>query len=170
MSLVDHAGHVVLEARLRRAAKPAYAVIRTAQGELRVDRTDGFLPPGPKRSARRDRSEKLEVVDPTGNVVATMRKNQLTLADGEALAWAGPRIWSNRCGLGGDLWLAKGLRPRRRGFRAELSGAMLAREDRALITGIAAILTQVALTSNRGGGAAEFGASLGAGWGLLSAG
>ena len=34
-----------------------------------------------------------------------------------------------------------GLRPRRRGFCAELSKAMLTREDRALLTGVASILT-----------------------------
>jgi hypothetical protein len=94
----------------------------------------------------------LVVVDASNQDVATMRKIELRLADGESFTWAGSRIWSSICGLGGDLWVAKGLRPRRRGFRAKLSRAMLGREDRALLTGIASILTHVDLT---GRGAAD---------------
>ncbi len=85
-----------------------------------------------------------------------MREDQLALGSGEALTWVGPAIWSSVCSLGGDLWVAKVLWPRRRGFRAELSGAMLAREDRALLTGIAAVLTQSTLSS----------AGMGGGWDL----
>jgi hypothetical protein len=171
LSVVDGAGHVVVEARLRGAAKPAYATFATAHGEWRIERRGRWLPPGlpgPRRSSRRDGKPRLDVVDWAHRVVATMRGSELTLADGETLTWVGPRIWSSLCGLGGDLWIAKGLRPRRRGFRAELSGAMLAREDRALLTGIAAVLTYAALSHPGGGGAADFGASLGAGWDLLS--
>jgi hypothetical protein len=166
--VVDGADHVVVQAALGRAAEPALALLRTAHGEWRVERrTDPFLPPGPVRRARTDRTETLEAIDASGTVVASMRRDQLTLADGETLTWVGPRLWSSRCGLGGDLWVAKGLRPRRRGFRAELSGAMLAREERARLTGLAAVLTHWALTSPGGGAAADLGASIGGGLGLL---
>ena len=45
----------------------------------------------------------LVVADASGNVLATMREAQLTLADGETLTWVSPRISSRLCGLGGDL-------------------------------------------------------------------
>ncbi|MGZ5342707.1 MAG: hypothetical protein ACXWEK_06715, partial [Solirubrobacterales bacterium] len=149
LSVMDGAGHIVIEARLGNAAKPHYAVFRTAQGEWRVERTDTFVLPGPRRSGLRDRTERLDVLDSSGNVVAVMRRGQLTLADGENLRWVYPATYSTSCGLGGDLWVAKAHWPRRRGFRAELSGGMLAREDRGLLTGIAAMLTHTSLRSRR---------------------
>ena len=167
LSVKDAAGQIVVEARLGSAAGPDHAAFRTAHGEWRIvdrKRVKEWTGKGPRPMWR-------DVISPTDRVVidvsnqdvATMNKADLTLADGETLTWAGPRLWSSLCGLGGDLWVARGLRPRRRGFRAELSGAMLAREDRALLTGIASILTQVSLTG--GSGAADLGSSLGAGAG-----
>ena len=102
----------------------------------------------------------LVVVNASNQDVATMRNMELRLADGGSFTWVGSRIWSSICGLGGDLWVAKGLRPRRRGFRAELSRAMLAREDRELLTSIASILTHVDLTRR---GAADL-SGIGAGF------
>ena len=150
LTVTDTNGQNVVEASLARVGKPEVAVFRTAVGEWRIElrkrKWTGKEPEPRWRGwfASRDQV----VVDASGSVVAAMRNDRLTLADGETLAWVGPRVWNSLCGLGGDLWVAKGLRPRRRGFRAELSRAMLAREDRELLSGIASIMTQIDLTGN----------------------
>src|SRR2546430_914970 len=109
-------GQHVIEVRLGTAAKPPYAVFSTAQGEWKVERTDPFVPPGARRTALRGRWHTLDVIDSSGNVVATMRGSQLTLADGEELTWVYPRSYTTLCGLGNGLWLARAHWPRRRGF------------------------------------------------------
>jgi hypothetical protein len=156
--MVDGAGLRVIEVWLGTAVKPPYAVFRTAQGEWRVERTDPFVPPGPKRSGLRSHAERLDVVDSSGEIAATMHRATLTLADGETLTWVYPGS-TTLCGLGDGLWVARAHWPRRRGFRAEVSGTMLAREDRGMLVGIGAMLTQTSLRRRRidswtGGGAA----------------
>ena len=149
LSVIDGGGHVVIESSLGTAAKPFFAVFRTAHGEWRVERKDPFVPPGPERRGLRDRAERLDVFDPGGNVVATHHAGDLALSDGETFEWVPPDAFSTSCGLGGDLWVAKAKWPRRRGFRAELSGAMLAREDCGLLAGVAAMLTHTSLRRRR---------------------
>ena len=144
LSVVDAAGSDVIEVRLGTAAKPPYAVVRTAQGEWRVDRFDPFRPPGPKRTGLDGGRERLDVLDSDGNIVARKSGYTLTLADGEELTWD-----STACGLGNGLWTARAHWPRRRGFRAEVSREMLAREDHGLLAGVAALLTQTTLRSQR---------------------
>jgi hypothetical protein len=148
LNVVDGAGLRVIEVRLGTAVKPPYAVFRTTNREWRVDRTDPFLPPGRKRSGLRGRAERLDVIDASGDIVATMSSGRLTLSEGEELIWVYPGL-TTLCGLGDGLWVARAHWPRRRGFRAEVSGAMLARDDRGLLTGIGAMLTQTSLRSRR---------------------
>jgi hypothetical protein len=148
LNVVDVAGLRVIEVRLGAATKPPYAVFRTAQGEWRVERTDPFLPPGPKRRGLRGRAERLDVVDSSGEIAATMPGATLTLGDGETLTWVYPGF-TTLCGLGDGLWVARAHWPRRRGFRAEVSEAMLAREDGGLLVGIGAMLTQTSLRRRR---------------------
>jgi hypothetical protein len=114
LNVVDGAGLRVIEVRLGTAVKPPYAVFRTANGEWRVERTDPFLPPGPKRSGLGGRAERLDVVDSSGDVVATMSSGRLTLAEGEELTWVYPGR-TTLCGLGDGLWVARAHWPRRRG-------------------------------------------------------
>jgi hypothetical protein len=144
----DEAGNLVIECMLGTAVKPPYATFRTAQGKWTVERTDPFVPPGPKRSGFRHRLERLDVFDSGGEVVATMHGATLKLAHGEELIWVYPQ-YTTLCGLRDGLWVARAKWPRRQGFRAEVSGAMLAREDRGLLIGIAAMLTQTSLRKRR---------------------
>ena len=154
---MDAAGNLVIGCRLGTAVKPPYADFWTAQGEWTVERTDPFVPPGPKRTGLRDRFERLDVIDSAGNVAAMMHAATLTLADGEELFWIYPGQFDTACALGGDLWVARANWPRRRGFRAEVSGTMLAREDRGLLIGIAAMLTQTSLRKRRLSSFGDFG-------------
>jgi hypothetical protein len=149
LNMVDSAGLRVIEVRLGAKAKPPYAVFRTASGEWRVERTDPFRPPGPKRSGLRGTAERLDVIDSSGDIVATKSSGRLTLAGGEELTWIQPRSSTSLCGLGDGLWVARAHWPRSGGFRADVSDAMLARDDRGLLTGIAAMLTQTSLRSRR---------------------
>ena len=150
--VTNSADHAVVEATLGRSARGASdATFRTAHGQWRIEARSRRESEGTGKWPRpmwRDviAPEDLVVVDDDNQDVATLRGRELRLVDGESLIWVGSRIWSGTCGLGGDLWIAKGLRPRRRGFRAELSEAMLAREDGELLTGVASILTHVNLT------------------------
>jgi hypothetical protein len=91
----------------------------------------------------------LSVLDSARNPVATWRKGEIVLVGGETLPWELTSLLRARCRLGGDLWVAKPGGPRRRTFKAELSAAMLAREDVDLLAGIASILTHRALLELR---------------------
>jgi hypothetical protein len=101
------------------------------------------------------------VVDPTDRAVATLHRGQVVLAAGEALLWEQTSLPRVRYRLGGDLWVAKGSWRWRGRFNAELSQAMLGRDDRTLFVGIASILTQDAVTrrSRLLGAAGGFGAA-----------
>lgn len=154
LTVADRDGNVVVQGKLGKAAKPALAQIVTAEGRWRLERRERPRNAmGARIFWRRLPTFQERVVINTSNEeeVATLRGTNLTLADGETLTWAGPRIWTSLCGLGDGLYVAKSLWPRRRGFRAELSPAMLAREDKALLTGLGAILTQMARMNRRAG-------------------
>jgi len=127
LTVTDPNGDVVVQAALGKAAKADYAVFETAQGKWRVERGG--------RST-------LVALDPVGNAVATARKGEVVLPDGETLPWELSSRVRPRYRLGGDLWVAKPTRLPLREFNAELSQAMLAREDRALLAGLASILAQ----------------------------
>ena len=128
LTLTDGSGATVAEARLGKEATPAAAIFAIAGGEHRIERTD--------------RAE-YTVTGPSGEHVAVYRKKALTLADGEVLEWHSSGFAGTRFRLGENLWVAKPRwPPPLRGFRAEVSPAFLAREDRALIAALAGILTQ----------------------------
>jgi hypothetical protein len=108
----------------------ADAVIETADGKLSIGDTwgDGAM-----------------VIDEDGKPVAKARTSGVVLSNDETLSWKMSALPRNRYRLGDDLWLATpGLFSRSK-FTAELSEAMLARIDRALLVGIATILTYYAI-------------------------
>src|SRR5262249_34834058 len=96
--------------------------------------------------------------------VAAASDGQVVLPSGETFSWKRSGILTRtRLRLGNDLWVAKGSWRTGRTFSADLSQAMLARDDKALLVGIASILTQHAVT-RRGrllGAAGGFGAAWG---------
>jgi hypothetical protein len=102
-------------------------------------------PPGGRWRLEPASRSVLSVLDSAGNAVATWRKGEVVLAGGETVPWEQRSLLRPRCRLGGDLWVAKRRRLRYRRFSAELSQAMLARDDLTLLTGIFSILTHRAL-------------------------
>jgi hypothetical protein len=103
------------------------------------------------------------VLDAFGNPVATAKNGEVVRGNSEHLPWARSNLPRTRYRLGGDLWVAKASWLSRRRFSAELSQAMLARDDTNLLVGIASILTQDAVARRRAllGAAGGFSASWG---------
>src|SRR3954451_2730136 len=133
LTLTDGSGATVAEAKLGKEAKPASAVFTLARGEHSVERTDRF---------------EHTVTGPDGEHLALYRRHELTLADGEVLEWHSSGFCGTSFRLGEDLWVAKPRwPPPLRGFRAEVSPAFLARDDRALLAALAGILTQWGIES-----------------------
>ena len=134
LSLTDPAGGTVAEIAFGKGVKPALAIFETAGCKWR-------LLPGSRSEAY--------VLDPDGVPVARARDGEVLMPDGETLAWV-RTAFVNRYHLGPDLWVAHS-QLLRRGFSAKLSPAMLARDDRGMLTGLAATLTHFAV-SDKGGG------------------
>jgi hypothetical protein len=131
LTVTGPGGEVVVEARLRKRAEPSAAVFETAEGEYRLERPERFH---------------LAVFDPSGAEVTRKQKEAVTLAGDEVLEWDESTFVRSRFRLGGDLWVAKPRwPPPLRGFTAELSTGFLAREDRGMLAGLAAVLTQWAI-------------------------
>jgi hypothetical protein len=134
LSLTDPAGGTVAEIAFGRGVKPALAIFETDDGRWR------FL--------SGSRSE-VAVLDPDGRTVARARDGEVLMPDGETLAWV-RTAFVNRYHLGPDLWVAHS-QLLRRGFIAKLSPEMLARDDRGMLTGLAATLTHFAVSGRSGG-------------------
>ena len=102
--------------------------------------------------------ESAPVLDARGKPVAKLLEGEIVLSGGERLAWKLSGLLP-RCRIGEGLWVAKLGTMRSRRFTAELSPAMLAREDLYLLTGLAAVLTYSAeeLHRSRTGAAGSFG-------------
>jgi hypothetical protein len=146
LTVIDSDGTAVVEGALGKAAAPAEAMFRTAEGRWRVEAS----------------ASGVAILDLKRRTVATARKGEVVLASGERLLWKRSTLPRVRYRFGDDLWVAKGSwLPRR--FTAELSPALLAREDRSLLVGIASVLTQHAVAQRRSGlgAAGGFGASWG---------
>jgi hypothetical protein len=126
LTVTDPNGDAVVQAVLAKAVKPAYAVFKAADGEWRVEQTG---------------RHELVVLDPSARASARVRTGEVVLANRETLTWHKPSHVRPRYRLGGDLWVAKPSRLPVRRFNAKLSQAMLARDDRGLLVGIASILT-----------------------------
>ena len=128
LTVTDGNGAVVVEAKLHKEAKPAEAIFTVAGGEYRIERLE---------------TREHAVIAPDGSPAARYRKKEIGLAGGDVLRWESSSFLRSRYRLGDDLWVAKPRwPPPLRGFRAEVSPAFLAREDRDLLAGIAAVLTQ----------------------------
>jgi hypothetical protein len=141
LTVTDPNGDTVVRAALGRAAGSAYAVFDVVGGRWRIEQG--------ARSGQTG-TESALVLDRTGNTVATLLEGEIVLAGGETLPWKLSGLLRKRCRLGADLWVAKPRGPRNGRFRAELSQAMLAREDLSLLTGIFSVRTHrafVELTS-----------------------
>jgi len=123
--LTNPNGAVIVEGALGKAAAPAEATFKAADGTWSVE-ADG--------------SKTVVVLDWRRKAVATARKGEVDLPSGEKLLWK-QASFPTRYRLGDDLWVAKPSRLPVRRFSAELSQAMLNREDRGLLVGIASILT-----------------------------
>ena len=147
--MTDPNGAVVVEAALGKAARPAYANFVTAGGRWRVKE-------GAK--SRLTGTKSASVVDRRDNSVAKLLEGAIVLAGGETLTWALSGLLP-RCRIGGDLWVARLGVTRVRKFSAELSQELLAREDLALLAGLASVLTYSAqeLRRSRTGGAGSVG-------------
>jgi hypothetical protein len=142
LTVTDSRGAVIVQG----AVDKAEASFKTAEGRWRIEAADRGV----------------AVVDWAGKVVATARKGEVVLPSGERFLWKRSSLPRVRYRLGDDLWVARGSWRARR-FSAELSPAMVGREDKSLLVGIASILTQDAI-ERRGrllGTAGGFGASWG---------
>src|SRR5262249_25480217 len=114
------------------------------------------------RIQQSDRSS-VVVLDSADRIVASVRTGEVILNGNEVLPWKQVSLPRTRYRLGGDLWVARGSWRSGRRFDAELSEALLGRQDKALLIGLASILTQHAMAHrNRLLGAA---AGFGAAWG-----
>jgi hypothetical protein len=143
--VIDPSGAVVVEGELGKAAAPYEAIFTTSDGKWQIEAGG---------------SGSVAVLDSNRRSVATARKGEVVLASGERLPWRQSSFPGARYQLGNDLWVAKGgWLPRR--FYAEVSPAMLSREDKGLVMGIVSILTHVAVERRRGllGGASGAGAA-----------
>jgi hypothetical protein len=163
LTVADAMGNVVVEAMESKVDSARGVLFDTAEGRWRMEQarpTRTRL--GAILTAVASRSE-VAILDDDGNTVATARNGQVVLPSGEILIWDQTSIPRTRYQLGGDLWVASGTWRSGRRFNAELSTALLSRKDKALLVGIASILTQHAITrQSRLSGAA---ANLGAAWG-----
>jgi hypothetical protein len=147
LTVTDPNGNVVVEAAQIKTLDGDGVVVETAGGRWWIEQAD--------RSA-------VTVLDSAGQAVATVQKGEVIRADSGTLSWE-QRGLPSRYQLGGDLWVAKGGWRSGRRFSAELSRAMLGRDDMNLLIGIAAILTQHAMA--RHGNLLGAGAAFGAMWG-----
>ena len=134
-------GTVVVEGIRGRAAGPDFATLETAHGTWHVRRPE-------------NRGEPTAVLDALGRQVATyekhlMRRGELTLAGGETLPVTGARLSFSHSGKLGDLAHGKApfLRPGRH-YTLTLSEALLARDDRELLTALAAHLIQTEIDAS----------------------
>jgi hypothetical protein len=96
------------------------------------------------RIEQTDRSA-ITVLDSADRSVATVRDGEVILTTGEVFSWKRVSLPHTRYRLGSDLWVARGSWRSGRRFNAVLSEAMLCREDKALLVGLASILTQHAV-------------------------
>ena len=151
LTVTDPNGDVVVEAMEKKwegrwEEELGGLVFETADGRWRMEqpgrpvRQSGrVLTTVPSRSG-------VAILDAAGNTVAAARDGQVVLPSGESLSWQKSGfLIKTRFRLGNDLWVAKGSWRSGRRFSADLSQAMLARDDKALLTGIASILTQHAV-------------------------
>jgi hypothetical protein len=129
--LLDPNGNLVVHGTLGKLAKPAYAVFESAEGRWHMERAG---------------HRKLAILDSTGNAVATVRNGKVILADGETFAWEWVGGWGRDSFRLGELCESE---PGKRSFGLQLSEAMLGREDRNLLTGIASILIQDVMRRRR---------------------
>jgi hypothetical protein len=127
LTVVSPSGETVVEAALGEAASPAYAVFETAAGRFRIPHSGGSHLTG---------KEWTSVFDESRNPVAVIRTGEIILPGDESSSGSS-RPWG-AASSANDLWRAK---KRRRGFKADLSQAMLAREDKDVVPGIASVLT-----------------------------
>ncbi len=143
LSVTDPAREMVVRAAVGKAAGTAYAVIYTAGGTWRI-----------RKSARNELTgtESSPVLDLADKTVATLVAGEVALAGGETLPWKLTGVLRKRCRLGGDLWEARRRGGRDAGFRADLSAAMLAREDVALLAGLFSVLTHSVFAGGSSGG------------------
>jgi len=134
LTVTDPNGNVVVEAMERQADDRVEMVLDTAGGRWRVEQAVSS-------------GSEITVLDSAGNAVAISSRGKVVLADGEVLSWE-RRNLPARYRLG-DLWVAKGSWRSKRRFSAELSEAMLARDDKSMLVGIASLLTQHAVLRRR---------------------
>jgi len=134
LTVTDPNGNVIVEAMERQIDDRVEMVIDTAGGRWRVEQSISS-------------GSEIAALDSAGNAVATSSRSKVVLADGEVLSWE-QRSLPTRYRLG-DLWVAKGSWRSKRRFSAELSEAMLARDDRSMLVGVASLLTQHAVVRRR---------------------
>jgi hypothetical protein len=137
LTLADPNGNPVLTVAVSEAVDRVLVVFETAAGQWRFQQ----LP--------QDHGSEITIFDADDRAVATARNGEVALATGENLSWEQTSRMHTRYRLGDDLWVAKRSRGSGRTFRAELSQAMLARDDVSLLAGIASILTQHAVKHQR---------------------
>jgi hypothetical protein len=136
LTVTDPTDAVVVQAALGKAASPAYAKFETAGQSWRIDHG----------------SSSAAVLDCNGDLVAKVLQGAIVLADNERLEWELSGLPLS-CRIG-DLWVARLGVMRERRFKAQLSPAMLAREDLGLLAGLASVLTFSAHRLRQGRGTA----------------
>ncbi len=130
-------GNPVVAVAVNETSDHVLVVIETAADQWRF------------QQLHQDHDSEITVFDTADRAVATARSGEVALATGETLAWEQTNRMRTRYRLGGDLWVAKRSRGSGRRFRAELSQAILARDDMNLLVGIASVLTQDAVKRQR---------------------
>ena len=130
--VTDPAGETVVKAAFGKLARPAYAVFDTAGGRWTIEQGARSAVTGIESAA---------VLSGRGTTVATIQEGAILLADDETLSWKLSGLLRKRCRIGPDLWTARPGGARNGRFRAELSAALLAREDLSLLAGLFSVLS-----------------------------
>jgi hypothetical protein len=147
LTVTDSDGSPVVGAVLGKAAYPHDAIVETFEGTWRMRADRGLEKVRVPTTV--DASDRMSIRDEAGKTVAIARTGEVLLPwTEERFAWDQSNPPRTRYRLGGDLWVARGSWLRRR-FVAELSPAILGRDDKCLLVGIASVLTQSVIEARR---------------------